>query len=217
MRFHVSNAPRLSPALDTPCSRSKSLAASLLRPNMAAQSRYAPSGLDHVEDPEKYWRGGFHPVHLGDKLDEVDSGTFRYEVMHKLGSGGFSTVWLAHDLIDDGYVALQIVCASQSAYGVPLAVASILNSHPNNIFVTELRRFTISGPNGYHVCQVLPVTGPSLMALSQVPYRLQPAACKALARESAQALAWLHARGLCHGGSSRCHWTHVQLLTLRGY
>ncbi|KAK4244449.1 kinase-like domain-containing protein [Corynascus novoguineensis] len=166
---------------------------------MAAQPKYAPSNLDHVEDLEKYWRNGFHPVHLGDKLDKVDSKRYRYGVIHKLGYGGFSTVWLAHDLINGGYVALKIVCASQSSYGVPPAVESILDSHPTKIFVTELHRFLIQGPNGHHVCQVLPVTGPSLLALSRVPYRLRPAVCKKLAREGAQALEFLHARGLCHG------------------
>jgi hypothetical protein len=42
-----------------------------------------------TEDVERYQRGGFHPVHLGDVYDE------RYRVVHKLGAGGFSTVWLA--------------------------------------------------------------------------------------------------------------------------
>jgi serine/threonine protein kinase len=171
---------------------------------MAARSKYkyAPSNLDHVEDLEKYQPNGFHPVHLGDKLDKVDPETYRYEVIHKLGCGGFSTVWLAHDLVGGGYVALKIVCASQSnAYGVPPAVETILSNHPAKIFVTELRRFRILGPNGQHVCQVLPVTGPSLLALSRAPYRLRPASCKTLGREAAQALEFLHGKGLCHGGT----------------
>ncbi|KAL2168975.1 hypothetical protein VTG60DRAFT_6617 [Thermothelomyces hinnuleus] len=152
-------------------------------PHMAAQRRYVPSTLDHVEDLEKYCRGGFHPVHLGDKLDQVDSTKYRYEVIHKLGYGGFSTVWLAHDLIDGGYVALKIVRASRKSYGIPPTVQAIFDSHPAKIFVTELRRFLISGPNGrHHVCLVLPVAGPSLPALSRVPYRLRPAACKTFAR-----------------------------------
>ena len=168
---------------------------------MAAESQYAPSNLDHVEDLEKYQQNGFHPVHLGDTLDKLESGRYRYEVIHKLGNGGFATVWLAHDLADGGYVALKIVQASQSSYGVSPAVQSILDDHPTSMFVTERRRFFISGPNGHHVCQVLPVTGPSLMALSRPPYRLRPAVCKTLARQAAQALEVLHARGLCHGGT----------------
>ncbi|KAL2170782.1 hypothetical protein VTG60DRAFT_4437 [Thermothelomyces hinnuleus] len=93
------------------------------------------------------------PIHLGDKLnDDENTKEPRYEVIHKLGSGGFSTIWLAHDLINGGYyVALKIVCASQSSYGgVPPTLESILNGHPDKILVTELRRFTISGPNGRH-------------------------------------------------------------------
>ncbi|KAK0666773.1 kinase-like domain-containing protein [Cercophora samala] len=165
---------------------------------MVSQSRYMPSNLEHVEDLEKYRRGGFHPVHLGDKLEKVGA-KHRYEVIHKLGYGGFSTVWLAHNLIEGGYFALKIVCASESSYGPPPPVKAVLDSHPGKIFVTELRRFVILGPNGSHICQVLPLTGPSLLSLSRVPYRLRPAACKNLGRQAAQALAFLHKRGLCHG------------------
>ena len=35
---------------------------------------------------------GYHPVHLGDTFKD---GT--YEVVHKLGYGGFSTVWLVKE------------------------------------------------------------------------------------------------------------------------
>ncbi|KAF8249689.1 hypothetical protein K440DRAFT_660143 [Wilcoxina mikolae CBS 423.85] len=38
-----------------------------------------------------YTSGGYHPVHLGDRFND------RYVVEHKLGSGSFSTVWLAGD------------------------------------------------------------------------------------------------------------------------
>ncbi len=207
----VSGSLRL--AFKPPRSRTKDLTVNLsgLHPtrNMAAPYQYAPSNLDHVEDLEKYQRNGFHPVHLGDKLDKFDAERYRYEVIHKLGNGGFATVWLAHDIIDGGYVALKIVHASQSSYGAPPTVESILDDHPTKIFVTERRRFFISGPNGHHVCQVLPVTGPSLMALSRPPYRLQPAVCKTLAQQAAQALEFLHARGLCHGGTSCCPRSYV--------
>jgi serine/threonine protein kinase len=166
---------------------------------MSVQHKYGPSVLDYVEDLEKYEKDGYHPVHLNDKFDEVDNG-YRYEVIHKLGYGGFSTVWLAHDLIVGGYVALKIMCADEDSYGVPPVVISILDAHPSHIFVTELRHFFISGPNGRHLCQVLQLTGPSLLALSRSPYRLHPTVCKKLAREAVEALGVLHERGLCHGG-----------------
>ena len=44
------------------------------------------------EKLSKYRPGGYHPVSLGDTFKDG-----RYEIHHKLGWGGFSTVWLAHD------------------------------------------------------------------------------------------------------------------------
>jgi hypothetical protein len=45
------------------------------------------------EDPDDYHRGRYFPVKLGDAFK---SG--RYRVIHKLGWGGFATVWLARDM-----------------------------------------------------------------------------------------------------------------------
>lgn len=39
-----------------------------------------------------YQPGGYHPVALGDTLNNC-----RYKIYHKLGHGGFSTVWVARD------------------------------------------------------------------------------------------------------------------------
>lgn len=44
------------------------------------------------EDFLAYRLGGFHPVSLGDTLKDG-----RYKIYHKLGYGGFSTVWVAKD------------------------------------------------------------------------------------------------------------------------
>lgn len=50
-----------------------------------------PSG-PHSEEPLKHYvRGGYHPISLGDVFQH------RYKVIRKLGWGGYSTVWLAHD------------------------------------------------------------------------------------------------------------------------
>ena len=45
-----------------------------------------------VEDFEDYTIGGFHPILIGDTFQDG-----RCEVIHKLGYGGYSTIWLARD------------------------------------------------------------------------------------------------------------------------
>lgn len=45
-----------------------------------------------AEPLHRYRAGGYHPVHLGDELKEN-----RYRIIHKLGWGAYSTVWLAMD------------------------------------------------------------------------------------------------------------------------
>ncbi|KAJ7880368.1 hypothetical protein B0H14DRAFT_2707634 [Mycena olivaceomarginata] len=53
--------------------------------------------LDEIECVEEYrpLPGGFHPISLPSPLATNLGG--RYKVIHKLGFGGFSTVWLACD------------------------------------------------------------------------------------------------------------------------
>lgn len=54
---------------------------------------FKPSNLLHTQEKmSRYRPGGFHPVRLGDTFNAG-----RYKVHHKLGWGGFSTVWLARD------------------------------------------------------------------------------------------------------------------------
>ncbi len=61
-----------------------------------------------MEDFERYACSGFHPVYIGD--------TFKHwhKVIHKLGSGGFATIWLARDQLDSRYSALTIIAANAS-------------------------------------------------------------------------------------------------------
>jgi hypothetical protein len=49
----------------------------------------------------RYWEGLYCPLHVGEVLDG------RYRIEHKLGWGGFSTVWLAHDTQQNKAVALR--------------------------------------------------------------------------------------------------------------
>jgi hypothetical protein len=47
-----------------------------------------------AEPLERYRKGGYHPTHLGDTFKDG-----RYKTIHKLGWGGYATVWLARDLL----------------------------------------------------------------------------------------------------------------------
>lgn len=49
----------------------------------------------------------FYPIHVGEVLNA------RYLVEHKLGFDGFSTVWMAHDLVDKRDVALKVMSLGQ--------------------------------------------------------------------------------------------------------
>lgn len=58
--------------------------------------------VDGAETIEHYQPGGYHPVMIGDVLHK------RYQIVDKLGYGGYSTVWLAHDTNFKQYVALKV-------------------------------------------------------------------------------------------------------------
>lgn len=71
---------------------------------------FKPMNYDDLEDPELYRVDGYHPVHLHDYLGDNN----RYKVVHKLGSGRLSIVWLCRDLEKSASVALKVLIAGAS-------------------------------------------------------------------------------------------------------
>lgn len=63
--------------------------------------------IEDVERMEYYEAGGYHPVTIGDRFHN------RYRVVHKLGHGTYSTIWLARDEVSSRYVAVK-VCTADS-------------------------------------------------------------------------------------------------------
>ena len=59
-----------------------------------------------------YLPGGYHPVHLGDTFH---NGT--YEVVHKLGYGQYSTVWLVKDRKRGRYASMKTLAADVDVMG----------------------------------------------------------------------------------------------------
>ncbi|TPX07214.1 uncharacterized protein E0L32_010917 [Thyridium curvatum] len=151
-----------------------------------------------LEPLEEYQKGGYHPVHLGDILGSSK----RYRVIHKLGHGGFGTVWLCRDLEKLSYVAVKVMAGDVGAEELPdLGLARLDRSRPGAEYVAlPLDSFAVTGPNGVHQCLVLPVLGPCvsprlwLNLKGDVSITLQR-----MARQSALALHFLHQQGYCHG------------------
>ncbi|KAF8340309.1 kinase-like domain-containing protein [Cantharellus anzutake] len=168
--------------------------------------------LDNIEDLTKYRPGGYHPVSVGD----VFAG--RYKVLHKLGFGGSSTVWLARDQKfsnDSGsLVTLKILSAEQSSkpMGIPdLYVSRALDKssgtlHPGRQHLPVIRdHFSHEGPNGSHLCLISQFAGPSLFAILECPgrmsgsRRLRADLARKVARQVANAVNLLHLAGIVHG------------------
>jgi len=172
---------------------------------MMAARQYRPSVLDNVEEIENYAPGGFHPIHIGDEFED------RYTVVHKLGYGGFSTVWLAKDKLAVRYVALKVIVANirqnSKELGVLQELAKTPTGHPGkDRVVSLLDNFTIEGPNGRHVCLVSQIAGLSITSLNYSPgavagsRRLRAQLALKAAKQTAQALGFVHSQGFCHGG-----------------
>ncbi|KAI0390595.1 kinase-like domain-containing protein [Xylariaceae sp. FL0594] len=163
--------------------------------------RFIP--IPEFENVQQYRKGGYHPVHLGDMLNG------RYEVLHKHGSGGFSIVWLCWDTLESKWRAVKIMTAKNSSFGREAQIYSRLRAKAStqalieeNHLVIPLDEFWIDGPNGRHLCLVLPVLGETLEAwgLGSVPYEQDTQIQKKnFCRQIAEAVGFLHRAGICHG------------------
>jgi len=158
------------------------------------------SWTDDVEDLEQYRPGGYHPIHL----DDVIQG--RYHIVHKLGLGSYSTVWLARDEQEDRFVALKIVIASASDTNPETRVLRHLTSanlaHEGRRFVAVLLdSFEIRGPNGSHRCLVTEVAGPSVGSVryETAGNKLPVPIARKVASQCVQGLAYLHSCDVVHG------------------
>ncbi|KAI0140538.1 kinase-like domain-containing protein [Xylariaceae sp. FL1272] len=157
-----------------------------------------------AEPLHRYTSGGYHPVHLGDQLKHG-----RYRVLHKLGWGGYSSVWAARDQDAGRYVAVKISVserqpgAEDRQLQVMRAIAASYSRHPGAASVMKmLDHFKLDGPNGTHQCMVFELLGPSVSDVLDVRFvdgRLPAALAKKVARQTLLALDYLHQHGIGHG------------------
>ncbi|POS72633.1 CMGC protein kinase [Diaporthe helianthi] len=152
-------------------------------------------GLEPLED---YQDGGFHPVHLGDALGASN----RYRVIHKLGHGGFGTVWLCRDSQDLlGYVAVKVMVADINPENLQdLTLTRVNQTSPGAEYIgIPLDSFSITGPNGEHQCIVLPVLGPCVSPRLWLSLKDPVPILRKMAYQSVLAMKFLHENNLCHG------------------
>jgi serine/threonine protein kinase len=152
------------------------------------------------EDTEDYTPGGLHPTHLGDLLGG------RYKVVLKLGHGGFGMVWLCRDTQENKWRAVKILRASASTEDcADLRVHSVFSdmdsrstdiSHSRIAFA--LNHFWLDGPNGTHLCIVLPLLGPNLENAAE-RHQYEEAPLMRICYQLVQAMRFLHTEGVCHG------------------
>ena len=160
---------------------------------------------EFVEDLEEYQKGGYHPVRIGDVYSER-----RYRVIHKLGFGSYSTVWLARDLKLNRYVALKIIVAEASEASSESRVLRHLSKSydPNFAGYSYLSvlwdDFSINGPNGQHRCLVSKPTRRSIASLKRASnnWLIPIEIARVLAAQAILGLQSIHRSGIIHGGKS---------------
>ncbi|CEJ60619.1 hypothetical protein PMG11_09188 [Penicillium brasilianum] len=146
-------------------------------------ARHFPPGpvLDSTEKLEEeklawYSKSNFFPVKIGDIFHS------KYQVVGKLGYGGYSTVWLGRDLEEDVYVTLKLY-EHDSAHAkreimVYEHLKGLKSCHTGTILVrTALDKFQLSSADGSHIyqCLVHPPLGMSLFELrNRCPRKVFP-------------------------------------------
>ncbi|EEP79848.1 predicted protein [Uncinocarpus reesii 1704] len=159
---------------------------------------------ERAEPWERYRKNNnsrvFYPIRIGEVLNQ------RYRVEHKLGYGGFSTVWMAHDLLKKTDVALKIMCAGDFGEHEFLMQEKILqNVQDTSHLVTYLATFCLCGDGCNHRVLVFPLRGP---AVDLYASRKPMASRMSAARQLLMALDSLHKAGIVHRdlNSRNCMW-----------
>jgi serine/threonine protein kinase len=148
---------------------------------------------DASEPLERYEQGLYYPTCIGEVLAE------KYRIEHKLGHGGFSTVWMAHHLPGKKDVALKIMTpgeAGEREYKMQNEITSHVRD--TSRLITYQDTFLLRGARDYHRVLVFPLQGPTLRDHAR---RTPVAARRSAAKQLLQALKALHDCGLVHRGA----------------
>ncbi|KAH8203915.1 hypothetical protein TruAng_001857 [Truncatella angustata] len=175
-------------------------------PGRAGQADYSPwenvqlvgYSTGFTESYDDYVKRGFYPAKIGEVIKE------RFKIVHKLGSGDISTVWLVYDLLLTKWRTLKIVGAdypdvevSEENFKGIMSEQDVSTQMANkmHILTTCETPFKIAGPGGRQtLCLVYPLLGPNLYSIlswSDIEIRQ-------VFREVGEGLQFLHQLGICH-------------------
>ncbi|XP_053144445.1 SRSF protein kinase 1-like isoform X1 [Hemicordylus capensis] len=139
---------------------------------------------------------GYYPVRKG----EMFSG--RYHVVQNLGCGYFSTVWLCQDVGKKKCVAVKVPKGGEDFAEAALDEVMLLRyvnskrrkDQAGDHVIRLLDDFKMIGENGFHVCLVFELLGPSLQVLlsSQGAQGLPPPFLKKAMQQVLKGLYFLH-------------------------
>ncbi|KAI1263480.1 kinase-like protein [Xylariaceae sp. FL1019] len=134
------------------------------------------------------------------RIGKVVGGKIPYRIEHKLGHGGFSTVWLARNLFSQQLVALKVLSIHWRAEEERRMNHEISQRTGGDeaayYLITSQDSFYVKGRNALpHLVLVLPWRGPSL---NTECFHLPPSFRVPGAKDLLQALARLHVAGVVH-------------------
>ncbi|EEP78338.1 predicted protein [Uncinocarpus reesii 1704] len=201
---------RFSPAVQL-VQRNFSSSSSTVPPSKETENQnafdYEYDWIDGAESLERYRPGGYHPIVIDDVLHD------RYQVVDKLGFGGYSTTWLAWDLRLQKYAAVKVRSAgspSNEARVLRVLSSSLGSTSPSSSIhssseirgldsvPTPLDKFKLQGPNGSHPCYTMVLAQCNLKDASYS--RLFPLdVARALSAGLTLAVAYVHSQGYIHG------------------
>ncbi|XP_077180947.1 SRSF protein kinase 3-like [Paroedura picta] len=148
------------------------------------------------EDVSASCSEGYYPVSQG----EVFNG--RYQVIQNLGCGYFSTVWLCQDMGKKRCVAVKVPKGGENFAEAALDEVVLLRcvnskrrkDQAGDHVIRLLDDFKMIGENGFHVCLVFELLGPSLQSLLSGPgaQGLPLPFVKQVTRQVLQGLHFLH-------------------------
>jgi serine/threonine protein kinase len=135
--------------------------------------------VDGVENLEEYCKGGYYPITISDTLSSPRK---TYVVLHKLGYGSYSTVWLAQDTQTKRLVSRKLLTGDPDAAdrSKELAIlAHLANNvascsglsgggprpeHPGSQYISRLLdSFEVESPKATHTCLVMNPRVPPFM------------------------------------------------------